>query len=133
MSTLLRSAALVLCAGVSCAQATESAKQWEFNIGAMYEIENVEGQADDKDGLYEPSVWFNATWDAWTISLAMYQEGPVDYSSMTRGTYFDRPEVELRYRFIGTDDFTFGLTGGFRNYGYHFKDEHGAKDGSANM
>ncbi len=54
MSTLLRSAALVLCAGVSCAQATESAKQWEFNIGAMYEIENVEGQADDKDGLYEP-------------------------------------------------------------------------------
>lgn len=64
MSTLLRSAALVLCAGVSCAQATESAKQWEFNIGAMYEIENVEGQADDKDGLYEPSVWFNATWDA---------------------------------------------------------------------
>ncbi|GAB7412103.1 hypothetical protein OUHCRE5_01210 [Enterobacter asburiae] len=133
MSTLLRSAALVLCAGVSCAQASETAKQWEFNIGAMYEIENVEGQGDDKDGLYEPSVWFNATWDAWTISLAMYQEGPVDYSSMTRGTYFDRPEFELRYRFIGTDDFTFGLTGGFRNYGYHFKDEHGAKDGSANM
>jgi outer membrane protein G len=133
MSTLLKSAALVLCAGVSCAQATETAKQWEFNIGAMYEIENVEGQGDDKDGLYEPSVWFNATWDAWTISLAMYQEGPVDYSSMTRGTYFDRPEFELRYRFIGTDDFTFGLTGGFRNYGYHFKDEHGAKDGSANM
>ncbi|RAY64969.1 OmpG family monomeric porin, partial [Enterobacter kobei] len=133
MSTLLKSAALVLCAGVSCAQAAETAKQWEFNIGAMYEIENVEGQGDDKDGLYEPSVWFNATWDAWTISLAMYQEGPVDYSSMTRGTYFDRPEFELRYRFIGTDDFTFGLTGGFRNYGYHFKDEHGAKDGSANM
>ena len=133
MSTLLKSAALVLCAGVSCAQAAETAKQWEFNIGAMYEIENVEGQGDDKDGLYEPSVWFNATWDAWTISLAMYQEGPVDYSSMTRGTYFDRPEFELRYRFIGTDDFTFGLTGGFRNYGYHFKDEHGARDGSANM
>lgn len=133
MSTLLRSAALVLCAGVSCAQATESTKQWEFNIGAMYEIENVEGQGDDKDGLYEPSVWFNATYDAWTISLAMYQEGPVDYSSMTRGTYFDRPEFELRYRFIGTEDFTLGLTGGFRNYGYHFKDEHGAKDGSANM
>lgn len=64
MSTLLRSAALVLCAGVSCAHATESAKHWEFNIGAMYEIENVEGQGDDKDGLYEPSVWFNATWDA---------------------------------------------------------------------
>ena len=71
MSTLLRSAALVLCAGVSCAQATESTKQWEFNIGAMYEIENVEGQGDDKDGLYEPSVWFNATYDAWTISLAI--------------------------------------------------------------
>lgn len=61
MSTLLKSAALVLCAGVSCAQAAETAKQWEFNIGAMYEIENVEGQGDDKDGLYEPSVWFNAT------------------------------------------------------------------------
>lgn len=133
MSTLLRSAALVLCAGVSCAQAEETAKHWTFNIGAMYEIENVEGQGDDKDGLYEPSVWFNATWDAWTISMAMYQEGPVDYSSMTRGTYFDRPELELRYRFIGTDDFTLGLTGGFRNYGYHFKDEKGAKDGSANM
>ena len=68
MGTLLKSAALVLCAGVSCAQASETAKQWEFNIGAMYEIENVEGQGDDKDGLYEPSVWFNATWDAWTIS-----------------------------------------------------------------
>lgn len=61
MSTLLKSAALVLCAGVSCAHATETAKQWEFNIGAMYEIENVEGQGEDKDGLYEPSVWFNAT------------------------------------------------------------------------
>lgn len=133
MSTLLRSAALILCAGVSYAHASEPAPHWNFNIGAMYEIENVEGQGDDKDGLYEPSVWFNATWDAWTISLAMYQEGPVDYSSMTRGTYFDRPEFELRYRFIGTDDFTLGLTGGFRNYGYHFKDEHGAKDGSANM
>lgn len=56
MSTLLKSAALVLCAGVSCAHATETAKQWEFNIGAMYEIENVEGQGEDKDGLYEPSV-----------------------------------------------------------------------------
>lgn len=112
MSTLLRSAALVLCAGVSCAQAEETTKHWAFNIGAMYEIENVEGQGDDKDGLYEPFVWFNATWDAWTISMAMYQEGPVDYSSMTRGTYFDRPELELRYRFIGTDDFTLGLTGG---------------------
>ena len=51
----------------------------------------------------------------------------------TRGTYFDRPEVELRYRIIGTDDFTLGLTGGFRNYSYHFKDEDGAKAGSANM
>ena len=75
MSTLLKSAAFVLCAGVSCAQATETANQGDFNIGAMYEIENVEGQGDDK----------------------------------------------------------YGLTGGFRNYGYHFKDEHGAKDGSANM
>lgn len=111
MSSLLRSAALLLCAGMMNAQASEAVKKWDFNIGAMYEIENVEGQGDDKDGLYEPSVWFNATYDAWTVSLAMYQEGPVDYSSMTRGTYFDRPEFELRYRFIGSDDFTLGLTG----------------------
>ncbi len=62
----------------------------------MYELKTSKVKGDDKDGLYEPSVWFNATWDAWTISLAMYQEGPVDYSSMTHsGTYFDRPGIRV--------------------------------------
>ena len=50
MSTLLKSAALVLCAGVSCAHTTETAKQWEFNIGAMYEIENVEKALAEEEG-----------------------------------------------------------------------------------
>ncbi|TAT59439.1 OmpG family monomeric porin, partial [Enterobacter cloacae] len=43
-----RSAALILCAGVSYAHASEPAPHWNFNIGAMYEIENVEGQAEGK-------------------------------------------------------------------------------------
>ncbi|STE50936.1 outer membrane protein G [Escherichia coli] len=52
-----------------------------FNIGAMYEIENVEGYGEDMDGLAEPSVYFNAANGPWRIALAYYQEGPVDYSA----------------------------------------------------
>lgn len=104
---------------------------WHFNIGAMYEIENVEGYGEDMDGLAEPSVYFNAANGPWRISLAYYQEGPVDYSAGKRGTWFDRPELEVHYQFLESDDFSFGLTGGFRNYGYHYVDEPG-KD-TANM
>nr|EFJ8235675.1 OmpG family monomeric porin [Escherichia coli] len=55
----------------------------------------------------------------------------VDYSAGKRGTWFDRPELEVHYQFLESDDFSFGLTGGFRNYGYHYVDEPG-KD-TANM
>ncbi|KNC87906.1 OmpG family monomeric porin [Trabulsiella odontotermitis] len=133
MSTLQRSAALLLCAGVTFVHAAEQDHPWDFNVGAMIESENVEGQGEDQDGLFEPSVYFNASKDAWRISVAMYQEGPVNYSDRSRGTYFDRPELEIRYQFTGSDDFTFGLTGGFRNYSYHFEDESGKNTGSANM
>jgi outer membrane protein G len=92
----------------------------EFNIGAMYEIENVESQGEDKDGLYEPPCGLMQPGMPGLFRWRCIRKGRL-ISSMTRGTYFDRPEFELRYRFIGTDDFTFGLTGGFRNYGYHFK------------
>ncbi|MGK9173425.1 OmpG family monomeric porin [Yokenella regensburgei] len=132
MKKLLSSTALVMCAGMACVQAAEN-NDWHFNIGAMYEIENVEGYAEDMDGLYEPSIWFNASTGPWKIALAYYQEGPVDYSSGTRGSWFDRPELEVRYQFTESEDFAFGLTGGVRNYGYHFKDEHGADAGTANM
>lgn len=130
MKTLLSSTALVMCAGMACAQAAEK-NDWHFNIGAMYEIENVEGQAEDMDGLGEPSIYFNAANGPWKISLAYYQEGPVDYSAGKRGTWFDRPELEIRYQLLESDDVNFGLTGGFRNYGYHYVDEPG-KD-TANM
>lgn len=125
-------AALIMCAGAACVQAEEN-NNWHFNIGAMYEIENVEGYGEDMDGLYEPSVWFNASQGPWRIAVAYYQEGPVDYSNGTRGSWFDRPEFEVNYQFIDSDAVSFGLTGGFRNYGYHFKDDHGAEDGTANM
>lgn len=115
---------------MACAQAEEK-NDWHFNIGAMYEIENVEGYGEDMDGLAEPSVYFNAANGPWRISLAYYQEGPVDYSAGKRGTWFDRPELEVHYQFLESDDFSFGLTGGFRNYGYHYVDEPG-KD-TANM
>ncbi|WP_318374371.1 OmpG family monomeric porin [Enterobacter sp.] len=132
MKILLSRAALILCAGTFCAQATEN-NDWQFNIGAMYESENVEGQGEDMDGLYEPSVWFNASKGPWRVAVAYYQEGPVDYSGGTRGTWFDRPELEIHYQFIDREDFSLGLTGGFRNYGYHFKDEHNEDAGTANM
>lgn len=130
MKKLLLCTALVMCAGMACAQAEEK-NDWHFNIGAMYEIENVEGYGEDMDGLAEPSVYFNAANGPWRISLAYYQEGPVDYSAGKRGTWFDRPELEVHYQFLESDDFSFGLTGGFRNYGYHYVDEPG-KD-TANM
>ena len=130
MKKLLPCTALVMCAGMACAQAEEK-NDWHFNIGAMYEIENVEGYGEDMDGLAEPSVYFNAANGPWRISLAYYQEGPVDYSAGKRGTWFDRPELEVHYQFLESDDFSFGLTGGFRNYGYHYVDEPG-KD-TANM
>ncbi len=117
MKKLLPCTALVMCAGMACAQAEEK-NDWHFNIGAMYEIENVEGYGEDMDGLAEPSVYFNAANGPWRISLAYYQEGPVDYSAGKRGTWFDRPELEVHYQFLESDDFSFGLTGGFRNYGY---------------
>lgn len=84
MKKLLPCTALVMCAGMACAQAEEK-NDWHFNIGAMYEIENVEGYGEDMDGLAEPSVYFNAANGPWRISLAYYQEGPVDYSAGKRG------------------------------------------------
>lgn len=122
MSTLLKGAALAMCAGITCAQAAEN-NDWHFNVGAMYEIENVEGQGEDMDGLAEPSIYFNAANGPWRIAIAYYQEGPVDYSAGKRGTWFDRPELEVHYQFLESDDFSFGLTGGFRNYGYHYVNE----------
>ncbi|HCJ7770103.1 TPA: OmpG family monomeric porin, partial [Citrobacter freundii] len=50
MKTLLSATALIMSAGMACAQAAEK-NDWHFNIGAMYEIENVEGQGEDMDGL----------------------------------------------------------------------------------
>ncbi|SUF73163.1 outer membrane lipoprotein G [Salmonella enterica] len=35
MKTLLSSTALVMCAGMACAQAAEK-NDWHFNVGAMY-------------------------------------------------------------------------------------------------
>lgn len=132
MNALPRCAALLFSVCALYAHADNDG--WKFNVGAMYEIENIEGQADDADGLYEPSVWFNASKGPWKIAVAMYQEGPVDYSSMTRrGTYFNRPELEIRYQVLDSDDFTLGLTGGLRNYGYHFKDENNKDADTANM
>ncbi|WP_313082498.1 OmpG family monomeric porin [Atlantibacter sp.] len=133
MNAIIRTLLLLSVAGAMCAQAQETPQNsWKYSIGAMYEIENVEGQAEDKDGLYEPSVYFNAAYGPWSINLVMYQEGPVDYSSMTRGTYFNRPEFNLRYQLIGNDDLSLGLTGGVRNYGYHFENEDGSPAGTAN-
>lgn len=106
MKKLLPCTALVMCAGMACAQAEEK-NDWHFNIGAMYEIENVEGYGEDMDGLAEPSVYFNAANGPWRISLAYYQEGPVDYSAGKRGTWFDRPELEVHYQFLESDDFSF--------------------------
>jgi outer membrane protein G len=131
MKKLITAAVLSACAGTACVQAAEK-DTWHYNIGAMYEIENVEGQADDKDGLYEPSVYFNASYGDWTISMTMYQEGPADYSSMTRGTYFNRPEMDIRYQIVDNDTWSLGFTGGIRNYGYHFKNDDGSNNGTAN-
>src|SRR5699024_5367185 len=102
MKKLLPCTALVMCAGMACAQAEER-NDWHFNIGAMYEIENVEGYGEDMDGLAEPSVYFNAANGPWRIALAYYQEGPVDYSAGKRGTWFDRPELEVHYQFLEND------------------------------
>jgi len=54
MNALPRCAALLV--GVCALSAHAEDDGWKFNIGAMYESENVEGQAEDMDGLYEPSV-----------------------------------------------------------------------------
>ncbi len=55
MKKLLPCTALVMCAGMACAQAEER-NDWHFNIGAMYEIENVEGYGEDMDGLALQSI-----------------------------------------------------------------------------
>lgn len=131
MKKLLQGTVLLACAGAVCVQAAED-NAWHYNVGAMYEIENTEGQADDKDGLYEPSIYFNASRGDWSFALAMYQEGPADYSNFTRGTYFNRPEMDLHYRFYESEKGSFGFTTGIRNYGYHFKNDDGSSNGTAN-
>ena len=68
MKKLLPCTALVMCAGMACAQAEER-NDWHFNIGAMYEIENVEGYGEDMDGLAEPSVYFNAANGPWIAGV----------------------------------------------------------------
>ena len=134
MNRLFKLSAIFCClssAGIAYAGDAESSG-WSYNIGAMYEIENVEGQGEDMDGLYEPSIYFNAAKDKWSITVAMYQEGAVDYSEQARGTYFNRPELNVRYQLVDNDKYSVGLTGGVRNYGYHFEDSDGNKDGTAN-
>ncbi|WNN46885.1 OmpG family monomeric porin [Siccibacter colletis] len=123
---------LLAACNIARAQTSPSPAAWHFDIGGMYEIENVEGQGEDKDGLYEPSIYFNAAYGDWSLGMTMYQEGPADYGNFTRGGYLNRPEFRVRYQFIDNDQVTFGLTGNVRNYGYHFKDEHGAQAGTAN-
>lgn len=130
MKKLLFCIVLVMCAGMVCVQ-VEERNDWYFNIGAMYEIENVEGYGEDMDGLAEFLVYFNVVNGSWRIVLVYYQEGSVDYSAGKRGTWFDRSELEVYYQFFENDDFSFGLIGGFRNYGYYYVDESG-KD-TANM
>jgi len=133
MNAIIRTLLLlpVVCSQYAQAQDIPETR-WEYTLGAMYETENVEGQAEDMDGLYEPSVYFNAAYGPWSINLAMYQEGPVNYSAMSRGTWFNRPEFNLRYQFIDNPDYTLGFTGGIRNYGYHFKNADGSPAGTAN-
>ena len=131
MKKLMQCTVLIACAGAACVQAAEN-NGWNYNIGAMYEIENVEGQGEDKDGLYEPSVYFNASYGDWSIALSMYQEGSADYSDLSRGTYFNRPEIDIRYQIVDNDDWSLGFTGGMRNYGYHFKNDDGSSNGTAN-
>lgn len=75
MNAIIRTLLLLPVAGAMCAQAQETPQNsWQYSIGAMYEIENVEGQAEDRDGLYEPSVYFNAAYGPWSINLVMYRK-----------------------------------------------------------
>lgn len=133
MNAIIRTLSLLVFFSAAYAHAQgEPNNTWKYNIGAMYEIENVEGQSEDMDGLYEPSIYFNAAHGPWSINMAMYQEGPVDYSSMTRGSWFNRPELNVRYQIADNDAYSLGLTGGMRNYGFHFKNEDGSPNGTAN-
>lgn len=133
MTAIIRTLFLLPFSVAIAANAQESKEtHWTYSIGAMYEIENVEGQAEDEDGLSEPSVYFNAMYGPWTINLAMYQEGAVNYSAMSRSTYFNRPEINIRYQLVDNDRYTFGLTGGVRNMGYHFENDDGSPAGTAN-
>ncbi|MGA5749158.1 OmpG family monomeric porin [Escherichia coli] len=106
MKKLLPCTALVMCAGMACAQAEER-NDWHFNIGAMYEIENVEGYGEDMDGLAEPSVYFNAANGPWRIALAYYQEGPVDYSAGKDTANMQRWKIAPDWDVKLTDDLRF--------------------------
>ena len=66
---------------------------WHGTFGILQETENVEGSAD-KDGFYEPSVYFYLRKGNWSFGMTNYNENHnFDYNDWTRGNYLNRLEL----------------------------------------
>ena len=96
--------------------------RWKPTIGVLQETENVEGSGD-KDGFYEPTVFFNITNGKWTFGITNYNENhSFEYSDWTRGDYLNRTELSGHYKFLDTDNYAVGLGIALRNYQWIHKD-----------
>ena len=95
---------------------------WHGTFGILQETENVEGSGD-KDGLYEPSVYFDLRKGKWSFGMTNYNENhDFDYSDWTRGNYLNRLELRAHYQFTDNDKYAVGLGAALRNYQWFHKD-----------
>lgn len=94
---------------------------WHGTFGILQETENVEGSAD-KDGFYEPSVYFDLRKGNWSFGMTNYNENHnFDYNDWTRGNYLNRLELRGHYKFADNENYGLGLGAAVRNYQWYRK------------
>ena len=92
------------------------------SFGVLQETENVEGSVD-KDGFYEPSLYFDMKNGKWSFGATYYGEyHNMDYSDMTRGDSLDRFELRGHYDIFDTEKYGLGMQVALRNYSWTRKD-----------
>ena len=62
---------IILLAAFTMLTLNLKADEWHGSFGALQETENVEGSSD-KDGFYEPSLYFDMTKGKWSFGATYY-------------------------------------------------------------
>lgn len=96
-------------------------ESWQMTFGLLQETENISGPVD-KDGYYEPSIYFDLSKGNWSFGITNYnQNNNVEYKDWTRGSYLNRLELRGHYSFINNENYDLGLLVAVRNYQWFHK------------